>query len=311
MQTLFIVTGAAIGVGVIVFMSAVLTGQRPTSSAACSPRSPTSCCCRRRRSPGRCATRRARHGGRSCRSRRSACCSIDQWQKIRREIRRDAGGGRRASPMVAARRSRVRGDATRSVSLTGIEPGGVLAHRAAAGEDRRAARCGSSTEDVVIGTELAADLACRGRRQAAHRPAIGRGPRRSPSPAGRPRRTAANQRTAYVALRTAQSLLDLPGGVSASTSRWATSSPPRRWRTPIAAAHRPEGGQLDQDQQPVLDRASTRSTFEHALIRVFVSARRRARHRQRAGRLGGAEVARDRHPARHGRLAAARSCACS
>ena len=120
LQTLFIVSGVAIGVAVIVFMSALLTGlqanfiRRVLTAQAHIQLLPPKEVARPLRPP----RRRLGHASRarSCRRRCSALKSIDQWQAIvgpdPRDARRDASSRRRPAarrwPCAATRAARSR-----------------------------------------------------------------------------------------------------------------------------------------------------------------------------------------------------------
>jgi lipoprotein-releasing system permease protein len=83
--------------------------------------------------------------------------SIDQWQKC---CGRCAACRRSPSrrPVAAGGALAVRGEASRSITLTGIEPGDLFPHRQAAGQHRRR-QPRLTSEDIVIGTDLAASSA--------------------------------------------------------------------------------------------------------------------------------------------------------
>ena len=72
----------------------------------------------------------------------------------------------------------------------------------------------------------------------------------------------------------------------------------------IRARHRSPGRQLDQHQRAVLHRDGGADPRQHADPGLR-RAHRRARHRERAGRVGRAEIEGDRHPARDGHRARA------
>jgi lipoprotein-releasing system permease protein len=139
--------------------------------------------------------------------------SIDQWQKVRDEVKA-IPGVRVATPVVGGPAFAIRADANKSVSVTGIEPeeyGRIvpLPDKIVAGTWRLA------STDILIGTELARDLG------------IGVGDKlRLATPLGASitltitglfdlGSRGVNERNVYVLLRTAQDLLNLPGGASA------------------------------------------------------------------------------------------------
>jgi hypothetical protein len=113
-----------------------------------------------------------------------------------------------------------------------------------------------------------------------------------------------NQRTTFVSLHTAQSLLALTGGVTSLEVRladvWAAEDVARR----ITSEPRIQAESWIRDERPVLrsgQRADHRRRGDLLLRRPVGGLR----HRQRAGGGRGAEVARDRHPAGDGHRARA------
>ena len=209
MQTLFIISGVSVGIAVIVFMSALLTGlqanltKRVLSSQAHITLQPRDEIARPLRLGGddvelaivQMPLQRVR--------------SIDQWQALVRVLQDDPAIVA-VSPVAAGSALAVRGDATRAVS---IEPESYfrivqLPDNIVAGTVRL------SSQDIVIGTELARYLG------------IGVGDRLTLTAGARTSGALTvtaifdlgsrpvNERYVYVPLRTAQSLLDLIGGVT-------------------------------------------------------------------------------------------------
>ena len=212
MQTLFIISGVSVGIAVIVFMSALLTGlqanltKRVLSSQAHITLQPRDEIARPLRLGGddvelaivQMPLQRVR--------------SIDQWQALVRVLQDDPAIVA-VSPVAAGSALAVRGDATRAVSIVGIEPESYfrivqLPDNIVAGTVRL------SSQDIVIGTELARYLG------------IGVGDRLTLTAGARTSGALTvtaifdlgsrpvNERYVYVPLRTAQSLLDLIGGVT-------------------------------------------------------------------------------------------------
>jgi lipoprotein-releasing system permease protein len=213
-QTAFIVGGIAIGVAVIVFMSALMSGLQENlvrrtlmgqSHIQLLPPKEVS---------------RPLRGGESGGTVEGSIVQVppqrvkglDQWQVISTQVRRLPEV--RAVAAVATGSTLIeRGEVTRAISVVGIEPDDYfqilpMAEKLVRGEAR------VTTNDILIGTELASDLGVvvgdklrlvgfngtiatltiSGIFDLGNKPA--------------------NARTTYVALRTGQSLLDLPGGVS-------------------------------------------------------------------------------------------------
>jgi lipoprotein-releasing system permease protein len=211
-QTLLIIVGVSVGVAVIVFMSALLAGlqgnfirrvlstqahivlipQKEVSRPLVDEGGPTTVTIVQKRA------QRLR--------------SIDQWQKIRLQIAAIPDIVT-VSPNASGAGFAVRGDANRSISVAGVEPDAYfrivnIPDMIVAGTARL------TSQDILIGTELANDLGV----------AVGDKLRISTAVGGNETLTisgvfdlgnkGANQRNTFVALRTAQSLLNLIGGVS-------------------------------------------------------------------------------------------------
>ncbi len=220
MQTAFIVTGVAIGVGVIVFMSALLSGlqanfiRRVLTAQPHIQLLPPKEIARPQRDPGQARDRadaRVAHGV-IVQPPFQRVKSIDQWQAIAAQIRAMPEVVV-VSPEATGSALAVRGSASRSISTIGIEPERYfrivsIPEKIVRGTTRL------GTSDILVGTELASELG------------IGVGDKLRVSSALGASNTltvtgifdlgskGANQRTTYVALHTAQSLLGLPGGVT-------------------------------------------------------------------------------------------------
>jgi lipoprotein-releasing system permease protein len=212
MQTTFILVGCAIGVAVIVFLSAVLTGmqqniiRRSLLSQAHIVIQPAEEIAR--------PQPRGTPGGEVSivQKRTQRLLSIDQWQRLIGEIR-EVPGVNVVSASVSGPAFAIRGDANRSVSVSGIVPDEYnrivpLPDKIVAGTWRLA------STDVLVGTELAKDLGAR----------VGDKIRLA-TPAGSDLTLTitgifdlgsrgVNERNVYVLLRTGQDLLNLPGGAS-------------------------------------------------------------------------------------------------
>ena len=213
MQTILVVAGVALGVAVITFMSALLSGlqanlfRRTLNYQAQIVVSPPEEIARPLRIAGDAASAAI------VQPRAQRLRAVDQWQKVRALIATlpDVVA---IAPIVSGPGVALRGNATNSVSIIGIEPESyleviALADKVVAGS----ANVGGT--GIVIGTELAKDLGA----------AIGDKIRVSTS-GGESQvleitgifdfgNKSVNERNVYVPLRIAQSLLDLPGGVSA------------------------------------------------------------------------------------------------
>ena len=244
-QTLLIVFGVALGVGVIIFMSALLAGHAgehhpphaQLPGADRDPRRPT-------RSRGRCAT--AGRGGVAAQvqPRSQQLRSVDQWQKVRADSRTRSRRRRRHADRLrprlrAARRGDQVGDDHRHRARD------LLRRDRAAGEDRRRPprRRARSTSSSAPSS----------RRTSAPRSATSC----ALTTAGGIASTltvigifdfgnkGVNERNVYVALRTAQSLLDLAGGVSSIEVKVHDPFAAEDVAQTIRGGDRPRGRQLD------------------------------------------------------------------
>jgi lipoprotein-releasing system permease protein len=212
LQTWFIVCGVAIGVGVIVFMSAMLAGLERnflrrvlTSQAHIQLLPPEQTARPLRFDAGVIADPVVQRAA-------QRLASIDQWRRIADTLRHMPGIDT-VSPTAGGPALAIRGEASRSVTMTGIDPETYF--RIVRVPDYvvgGAARL--TSEDVVVGIDLARDLGAAVGDKIVLRAASGA--TRTLTVAGLLDfgNRGANQRTAFVALRTAQSLLALIGGVT-------------------------------------------------------------------------------------------------
>lgn len=216
LQTLFIITGVAIGVAVIVFMSALMTGlqanfiRRVMSAQAHIQLLPPKEAARPLRADSTAAAGAIE--GAIIQPPLQRLKSIDQWQAVATQIR--------AMPEVTAVSSvaggsalAVRGSASRAISVSGIEPASFYR---IVNIDQKIVRGNAQLKatDILIGTEMASDLGVD----------IGDKLRVTTASGAASALTVlgifdlgnknANQRSTFVALHTAQSLLGLPGGVT-------------------------------------------------------------------------------------------------
>ncbi len=216
LQTLFIIAGVAIGVGVIVFMSALLAGlqsnfiRRVLSAQAhiqlLQPQE---------------VTRPQRLGAHAIPGEVEAAIvqpplqrlkGIDQWQAVAAQIRA-MPEVLVATPVAGGSALVVRGSASRAITVAGIEPEQYFRIVDINGKlVRGTTRLGAT--DILVGTELASDLG------------VDVGDKLRVSTANGALSTltiagvfdlgskGANLRSTFVALHTAQSLLGIPGGVT-------------------------------------------------------------------------------------------------
>jgi len=212
MQTIAIIAGIGIGVGVIVFMSAALAWQlanvarRVLSAQAHIVLIPPQEVARPLRGGDGVAEaalvqkpfQRVR--------------SIDQWQTILKQVAAmpDVVA---VSPMAAGAVLAIRGEATRSVSIQGVDADQYfkivpLPDKIVAGTPRLGA------EDIILGLDLANDLGVRVGDKLRVAGASGQGPTLTVTGIVDLGNKGANQRIVYCGLHTAQALLGLIGGVS-------------------------------------------------------------------------------------------------
>ncbi len=212
LQTLFIIGGISIGVGVIVFMSAMLAGLEAnfikrvlTSQAQIQLIAPDQIARPLRDAPGEfedAAVQRPTQ----------RIISIDQWSMILDRMRA-IPEVTAASPTMSGSALAIRGDASRSITLAGVDPATYfsivhLPDFIVAGEPRL------TSEDIVIGTELARALGAAVGDKLNVRAASGAARTLTIAGLFDLGNKGVNQRNAYVALRTAQSLLGMIGGVT-------------------------------------------------------------------------------------------------
>jgi lipoprotein-releasing system permease protein len=212
MQSIAIVLGVSIGVGVVVFMSAALSAQmtniihRVLSAQAHIVLLPPKEVARTLR--GGSATAQAAIVQKPFQRVRS----IDQWQRILRETEQMPAVSA-AAPSATGSVFAVRGEATRAVTLIGIDPAAYfrivpLPDKVVSGT----ARLGS--EDIIVGVELASDLGVVVGDKLRIVPSTGEGAALTVTALVDLGSKGVNQRTTYVALHTAQALLGLIGGAS-------------------------------------------------------------------------------------------------
>lgn len=213
LQTIFIVTAVAIGVAVIVFMSLLLASlqtnfiKRVLTSQPHIQLIPPDEVARPLRAAANGQQVAAIVQRPAQRTR-----SIDQWQKIRAQLS-EWPQITTVSPTMSTSALAVRGDASRSITLTGIEPD-VYFRIVRIPDYIVQGQPNVNSDDILVGTDLAKDLG------------VGLGEKLRVSAAtGQDRiltitgifdlgNKGANQRTTFVALRTAQALSKLVGGVT-------------------------------------------------------------------------------------------------
>lgn len=210
-QTLLIVVGVALGVSVIVFMSAALAGmqtniiRRTLNYMAPIVVIPPQQVARPLRDSS---------GGTAAlvQPRSQQLRSIDQWQKARAQIERlpDVVA---VTPVVSGPGFAVRGDANKAVNITGIEPDTYL-NVISLGDKIVAGRLSVASSDIIIGTELAKDLGADIGDKLRLATASGASQTLNVTGIFDFGNKRVNETNVYINLHVAQSLLDLVGGVS-------------------------------------------------------------------------------------------------
>ncbi|HNV83538.1 MAG TPA: ABC transporter permease [Arenimonas sp.] len=213
LQTLFIIAGVALGVSVIVFMSALLTGLQSSLfsrtldfQAQIIITAPEEIA-RPLYVPGK-----GEMSATLIQPRAQRLRSVDQWQKVRAQIEKKTGVVV-VTPVVSGAGFVIRADANRAVTLTGIEPETYL-HLIALKDKIVAGNAEVGSNDIVIGTELAKDMGVSINDKITMQTASGATSTLKVLGIYDFGNKAANSRSVYVALRTAQSLLNLPGGAT-------------------------------------------------------------------------------------------------
>ena len=212
LQTLFIIGGIAIGVGVIVFMSAMLAGLQAnfikrvlTSQPQIQLLAPDQIARPLRGAGGEIEDARVQRPS-------QRVISIDQWPKIRTQMLA-MPEVTAVAPTMSGSALAVRGDASRAITLSGVEPDSYfkivkVPDYIVAGEPRL------TSEDIIIGIELAKDLGATVGDKLNIQAASGANRVLTISGLVDLGNKGVNQRASYVALRTAQSLLGMIGGVT-------------------------------------------------------------------------------------------------
>lgn len=216
LQTLFIIAGVALGVAVIVFMSALISGlQTGFIRRVLSAQGHIQLL------PPKEVTRPLRLGAYARPGEVEAATvqvplqrlkSIDQWQAVAQQIR-GMPEVLVVSPVAGGSALVVRGAASRAVSLVGIEP--ALYYRVVNLPDKIVQGSADLTgSEMLVGTELAVDLGVQVGDKLRLSTANGADTTLAIAGIFDLGNKAANGRSTFVSLRTAQSLLALPGGVT-------------------------------------------------------------------------------------------------
>jgi len=211
-QTMLIIFGVALGGGVIIFMSALLAGlQANIIRRTLNYQPPIQILAPdqiarplRGREPTAVAAQ--------VQPRAQQLRSVDQWQKVRANVLR-VGGVTAATPVVTGPGFAQRGDATKAVSIVGVEPASYF-DVVALPEKIVSGRYDVGPIDIIIGTELAKDLGTIVGDKLVVATAGGSNATLTVIGVFDFGNKGVNERNVYVALRTAQNLLDLAGGAT-------------------------------------------------------------------------------------------------
>ena len=221
LQTLFIIAGVALGVSVIVFMSALLTGLQSSIFKTLLDYQAQIVI-----KPPKEAPRILRHDpniefAAVVQPSAQRPRSLDQWQKVRDSTLAMAGVVV-VAPVIEDAAFIVRGDNNTGVGLRGIEPESYL-RLIALKEKVIAGSADLTSTDIVIGSQLAKDLGLELGNKVTLKAASGVSVVLFVSGIFDFGSQGQNTGSVYVALRTAQSLIGLPGGV---TSLWVKVAAP-------------------------------------------------------------------------------------
>lgn len=220
LQTIFIIVGVALGVAVIVFMSALMTGLQINFIARV-----LSAQGHIQLLPSKEVTRPLMQGVYAKAGELEAAIvqvplqrlkSIDQWQAVAEQIR-SIPGVMVVSPLAGGSALVVRGVASRAITVAGIDP--VFYYRVVTLPSKIVVGTAELTgSDILIGTELASDLGVKvgDKLRLTTLASTNAGSDTTLTITGifDLGNKSANERNTFVALRTAQSLLALPGGVT-------------------------------------------------------------------------------------------------
>ena len=267
MQTLFIIAGVSLGVSVIVFMSALLTGLQGSIfktlldfQAQIVIKSPDEAPRRLRQEPGvEFATK--------VQPRTQRPRSLDQWQKVR-DATLAVPGVLVVAPVIEDAAFIVRGDANIGVGVRGVEPESYL-RLIALSEKIIAGRADLTSTEVLIGSDLAQDLGLTVGDKLSLKAAKGAPVVLFVAGIFDFGNRGQNKGSVYVALRTAQSLLGLPGGV---TSLWVKVAAPFDAETTAQQIASQPGIQVESwiETNAEFFKALSGQTLSFFMIRLFV-----------------------------------------
>lgn len=212
MQSLFIMLGVAIGVAVIVFMSALLQGlQANLVKRVLTAQAHIQLLPHKEQVRVQHGSDGALHADR-VQAPLQRLKSIDQWQSVLASVQA-MPEVRVASPSVSGSAFIMRGAASRALSLVAVDLA-LYQQIVNLGEKVVAGRARLDASDILIGTELAADLGVGVGDKLLVQSATGVSNYFLISGILDLGNKAANQRSGFIALHSGQSLLGYPGGVT-------------------------------------------------------------------------------------------------
>jgi lipoprotein-releasing system permease protein len=267
LQTIFIVAGVALGVSVIVFMSALLTGLQANIfntlldyQAQIVIKPPEEAPRSLRQAQG--TEFAVQVQPRSQRPR-----SLDQWQKVR-DTTLAVPGVLVVAPVIEDSAFIVRGDASTGVGVRGVESESYL-RLIALKEKIIAGRAELSSTDVLIGSDLAQDLGLSLGDKLTLKAAQGTSVVLFVSGIFDFGNQGQNKGSVYVALRTAQSLVGQPGGV---TSLWVKVAAPFEAETTAQQIAAQPGIKVESwiETNAEFFKALSGQTLSFFIIRLFV-----------------------------------------
>jgi lipoprotein-releasing system permease protein len=235
MQTAFIILGVTIGVAVIVFMSALLSAlqvnflKQVQTSIAQVELLPLDQIAR----PLRGSEKSIEDAAVQRPAQRVV--SIDQWQTIRDSVAQ-MPGVLIAAPTMSGSALVTRGDASRAISVSGVEPDTYFKIIRVA-DFLVSGKATFGSDEIMVGTDLATNLGASLGDKVRLRAASGNAVILRITGLFDFGNKAANERVSFVALRTAQSLLGQAGAVTTIEIKTADVFAAERIARQIAAAH--------------------------------------------------------------------------